>query len=214
MNSKNDYREWDIKTLQRIFYSMQLDGVKKSDTSTFDKSELVKEFEDYKSQILNESDRGLILIIAAYIEDVLKEVLEIKLIGGQKHKRELFNFNGPLGTFSSKIMMSFSIGLINSEEQFEINTIRKIRNEFAHTSNIIDLETQKINNLINGLKFHPNDIPNLSNKEKLIFSFSVVLGKLLSLKEMGNKLEEFQNKTISFDGFYNALITITQTRRK
>lgn len=45
---------------------------------------------------------------------------------------EVFDNNGSLGTFSAKIGLAYCMGLISENEHRLLQTIRKIRNSFAH----------------------------------------------------------------------------------
>lgn len=45
---------------------------------------------------------------------------------------ELFRSSGPLGTFSVKINVTHLLGLFSPVASKELDTIRRIRNEFAH----------------------------------------------------------------------------------
>ena len=158
-------RDWDMEVIQRTLFSEQVKNIVSEDEIE-DPLKFLKDYELYKKELLKKSDRGLIMTFAANLEDLLKVVLETKLIGSKNHKKDLFNFNGSLGTFSAKIAISYSIGILGKEDQTEINQIRKIRNEFAHSFETINLESNKIEQLMSGLQFFPKDIPELNNKEK------------------------------------------------
>jgi DNA-binding MltR family transcriptional regulator len=83
--------------------------------------------------VKGESDRGLVLINATIIDELLRKYLLAHLV---KHKdmEKLFNGIGaPLGSFSSRILFSFAVGLLAEDEYRELNLIRKIRNKFAHS---------------------------------------------------------------------------------
>lgn len=54
-------------------------------------------------ELRNESDRGCCLIASSLLESELEHLLKCKLLGSKKHKDDLFNFNGPLGTFCQKL---------------------------------------------------------------------------------------------------------------
>ena len=41
--------------------------------------------------------------------------------------------NGPLSSFSSKIAVAYAFGIISTDEYKELNLLRKIRNDFAHS---------------------------------------------------------------------------------
>ena len=50
-----------------------------------------------------ESDRGCCLLAVSFLDNELKLLLEKKLVGSAKQKKEILGFNGALGTFSSRI---------------------------------------------------------------------------------------------------------------
>ena len=84
-------------------------------------------------EVLNaESARGVVLVAASYLENVLLDVLRSFLIEGKPQEQILSGFNAPIGSLSAKIALSASLGLINERERKECDTIRKIRNNFAH----------------------------------------------------------------------------------
>lgn len=88
--------------------------------------------EELKKELKNQSDRGVAIVCASILDEQLKEVLSAFFIENDKVKKELFNTGEPLSTFSSKIKMSYYLGLITENEYKNIELIRKIRNDFAH----------------------------------------------------------------------------------
>lgn len=92
----------------------------------------LEEFQEFMKNSIGESDRGLTLIIAAYIEDCLRRIIESFLID-DKETRNLFE--GPYAPFSSlsgKTKGAFVMGLITRNERDSIDAIRNVRNVFAH----------------------------------------------------------------------------------
>ena len=81
----------------------------------------------------DETERGLALTAAAFLDDTLKELIEAVLIPN-KGAKELFSGpNAPLGSFSTRISAAFAMGLISEDEYQQTHLVRKIRNVFAHT---------------------------------------------------------------------------------
>ncbi|TWR31427.1 DUF4145 domain-containing protein [Mucilaginibacter pallidiroseus] len=103
----------------------------------------LKDFLDFLPKLNEESDRGAVLIAATMIEDLLEKVLHSFLIKGKTADRLLTGFNAPLGTFSAKIAACAAMGLITDNEHEDIEIIRKVRNDFAHTIHM-SFKTQKI----------------------------------------------------------------------
>lgn len=101
-----------------------------------------------QKELKGTSDRALVLICCAVLDTQLEELLSEFLIEGyEKQKKELFTHNGSLGTFSNKIEMAFFCGIISSHEKNIINTMRRIRNKFAHEIEILNLEEQSVKDL-------------------------------------------------------------------
>ena len=98
-------------------------------------------------------ERGLVLSLAAFSEEALGDLLKAFLIPTEATKQLVDGFNAPLGTFSSRIKAAYSIGLITKEQFFDLERLRKIRNEFAHTWKPIDISSQKIATLIESMAF-------------------------------------------------------------
>ena len=113
------------------------------DESGLEESRL-KEFIDFRASLIQESDRGSVLMAAAFIEDKLEDLLEAYFVKNEKVCRQLLKGNGALATFSSKIDLTFLLGLIPENIFNDLHLLRKIRNEFAHTASKISFKTPSI----------------------------------------------------------------------
>lgn len=80
------------------------------------------------------SDRSCVIVAAAYIDELLGYLFRYFLTSpsSEKEDKELFPGYGPLSSFSSKILLSYRLGLISNYEYRTLQIIRKIRNLFAH----------------------------------------------------------------------------------
>ena len=96
----------------------------------------LKDFVPFLDDLNKESARGTVLISASYIENQLGEIISAFLLDDKSSKKLLEGFAAPLGTFSARTNAAKALGLISAEEYLEIETIRKIRNEFAHNHRI------------------------------------------------------------------------------
>src|SRR5690606_31044209 len=123
----------------------------------------------------HESDRGCALMAAAFLESEIENLLKIKLIGTNSFIKELFSFNGPLGTFSSKIKMAYSLGLISKYTMGDLDIIRRIRNSFGHEYKPLSFETKEIKDQVNALKHTMYEIEGI--RTRAIFT-NTVLGQL------------------------------------
>jgi DNA-binding MltR family transcriptional regulator len=107
---------------------------------------------EFRSSLDLETDRGCALLAVAYLEEELKVLLKKCLIERPDVDKNIFSYNGPLGTFSSKIEMAFFLGKISGEVKNELHLLRKIRNEFGHSPKPIDFSSQVIKDRCNALK--------------------------------------------------------------
>lgn len=106
----------------------------------------------FRQTLSKETDRGCALMAASFLENEIERLLRDKLVGTSSFIDQLFDFNGPLGTFSSKIKMCYGVGLISKEIMSDLDLIRKIRNDFGHDYKPIDFNTPAIKSRIENLK--------------------------------------------------------------
>lgn len=93
------------------------------------------------------------LIIGGTRVDVELEKLLCKFLRlDHVESNEIFKANQPAGSFSTKITLLSSIGLLDSRMKSIVTLIRKMRNTAAHTYKIIDLNEQSIGNQVRELK--------------------------------------------------------------
>lgn len=107
------------------------------------------------NRLLSElDDRGLVLAVASFAEEALGELLKAFMVPSDATNLLLDGFNAPLGTFSARIKACYAMGLIAKDQYSNLETLRKIRNEFAHTWKNITFQEPKIYALIDSMKFH------------------------------------------------------------
>lgn len=110
------------------------------------------EFKDFRMSLLSESDRGSVLMAAAFIEDKITQLLETYMVQNKKIQEKIFDGNGALATFSSKIDISFLLGLIPKNIYNDLGILRKLRNDFAHNAKSITFQTDYIKDRCNALQ--------------------------------------------------------------
>ena len=124
----------------------------------------IEDIEELRSSLLEESDRGLILVGGALLEDKLKDLLHSHFVFERNSfswiseatkvqkdtVKSLFSFDGgPLGTFVSKISLSFSVGLLEEYEFQNLERFGKVRNKFAHRIEASNLKSPQVVDLVN-----------------------------------------------------------------
>lgn len=136
----------DIDKLEAI-YNHIFDTLKNSATtnpSMLKEIKNIEEFKNFRHSLNEESDRGCALMAAAFIEEKLGELLQLFCVDNKKIYERLFENNGALATFSSKIDLAFLLGLIPKNIFDDLQLLRKIRNDFAHNSSHITFESSPI----------------------------------------------------------------------
>lgn len=92
----------------------------------------LKEFAPFLDHLNRESERSAVLISVSYLERQLKEIVSAFLCEGEAFAHLLEGFNAPLGTLAARAAAAAALGLISGREYREVESIRKIRNQFAH----------------------------------------------------------------------------------
>lgn len=80
----------------------------------------------------DESELAQVLIAASYLDGQLRNVLSAFFAENTSSRNLLEGPNAPIGSFSSRVSLSYSLGLITQREYLSIQAIRQIRNKFAH----------------------------------------------------------------------------------
>ena len=106
------------------------------------------------TELLNsQDDRGLVLSLSAFAEDALGSLLKAFMLPSEATSQLLEGFNAPLGTFSARLKAAYALGLITKGQYEDLEHLRKIRNEFAHTWQTIDLNQLKIATHIKAMSY-------------------------------------------------------------
>jgi hypothetical protein len=94
--------------------------------------------------IREDDERGLVLSIGAFAEECLGRLLLTYLRGGKSASDLVDGFNAPLGTLSARIKACHALGLLTEEQYRDLESMRRVRNEFAHNWEGCAFEQQNI----------------------------------------------------------------------
>lgn len=112
-----------------------------------------EEFLAFRRALTQETDRGCALFTAAYLDKALSDLLYVSLVEHNKMEDDLFKGEAPLSAFSARIKFAFYLGKISAVCRADLDTIRKIRNDFAHDARLISFNTQSIADRCRNLAF-------------------------------------------------------------
>ena len=103
----------------------------------------------------------------------------------------------PLSSFSAKIEFCFRLGIISKTLKDDLNTLRKMRNNYAHNLNDISLEDPEMSEIINKILAKcpmiehnsKNGNPKPTNRKRIE---GFIGAALITLNNMVLKLEEVE----------------------
>jgi DNA-binding MltR family transcriptional regulator len=152
-----------------------------------------KEFSDVVRALNQESDRGCALFAAAYLDSVLAKLLRSRLVQDSRVDDDLFRGQAPLSAFSARIKMAYYLSLIDAEERRALDSVRSIRNHFAHHPEIAHFSDQRIRDKCSNL-FPELMPPSLQRSARLQFIGAIahLLGKIHGslLESLKSRAEE------------------------
>jgi DNA-binding MltR family transcriptional regulator len=103
-----------------------------------------KRWKEKRSGIQQLSDRGSAIVFTSLVDGLLAELLRDFFVNHQKTVDKMLDDPGPLSSFGVRIELAFLLGLITSRERRMLNLIRKIRNDFAHSTDRVSFSQSPI----------------------------------------------------------------------
>jgi mannitol operon repressor len=136
----------------------------------------VELFSKFLKEFQSETDRGASILAGSMLDQKLKDILVDFLIECNQTNDLITGHNAPLATFSSRLNLAFSLGLISEYEFHDCNIIRKIRNDFAHKFELeFSFKEQRVSSLCWNLKADtPGDKETFKDKPRQLFINGVV----------------------------------------
>ena len=117
-----------------------------------------KQFDTYYEALIEESDRGCVLVGASMLEHLSEELIQKKFFNTKGSRKKaahsLFVRNGPFSSFWSNLNFIYAIGFIRKDYYSDLNIIREIRNEVAHNFDVVSFGDKKIANKTERLKLY------------------------------------------------------------
>ncbi|ADI13391.1 MltR family transcriptional regulator [Truepera radiovictrix] len=123
-----------------------------------------KRVDAFRASLEEESDRGLVLVGGAFLEEELKELLRVyfalqrRLLNPASQSaqelentvKSLFSFQGggPLSTFAGKSNLAYALGLLEKYEFRSLGSFSKLRNKFAHNIESNTLQSPQVVDLV------------------------------------------------------------------
>jgi hypothetical protein len=93
-----------------------------------------------------DSDRAAAVVLGTFTEDALRRLIARKLRPdlNSTDRKLLFGFEGVAGTFAAKIALAYAMALIGPETRRDLDLIRLLRNDFAHSQKPIKFNVPEV----------------------------------------------------------------------
>jgi hypothetical protein len=107
-----------------------------------------------KELYVSGSDRATAVMFGSFVETHLERLLASVMRPdlNSKDRARLFEFEGALGSFSSRIVVAYAMKLIGPITRSDLDLIRLLRNEFAHSRMPFDFKTPEVRAVCDQLK--------------------------------------------------------------
>jgi DNA-binding MltR family transcriptional regulator len=103
-------------------------------------------------EIESGSSRTAVILAAAWIDDLLRAAIVFNFISMSRSDEEyIFTGNGPLATLSSRIRIARAMGIISQKLRSDLDKLRKLRNDYAHSVRDLNLGDEDQGRIIRGL---------------------------------------------------------------
>jgi hypothetical protein len=102
--------------------------------------------------LIDRDTRTFCILAVSFMEDVLRRAFEHHwAIKSKADANDYFGSNGPLNTFSQRILVAVGLNWMTPEDAKLISLLRKIRNEFAHNHRVHRLDQDPLLSLADAL---------------------------------------------------------------
>jgi DNA-binding MltR family transcriptional regulator len=133
--------------------------------------DLAEESRQFLEEMHKETDRGAALIGAEFLSETLASMLKAFFIDDAVFIRELLQ-EGPLSNFALRRKMAYALGLLSETTYKDLDTIRRIRNEFAHSYKPVKFADPLVKKLCDELETYEKLRPILVNLREVLFGES------------------------------------------
>ncbi len=101
-------------------------------------------FELAMAEVNKETPRGAVIAGTAYLDLLLRDVLEKQMRPEADLHTTLFENRGALQDFSARIHLAFALKIIGSGAYCDLLVLRDVRNAFAHSADAFDFDREDI----------------------------------------------------------------------
>lgn len=140
------------------------------------------------------------IMAASLLDELLYGAIKFNLVQlTDAQDRDLFDGNGPLTTFSARIKIAFALGILSLEARADLDSIRHLRNDYAHRFEKADISNQKYKSRVRQLHSVRGMDTALADEE-LLAKATEALCYYLILRTAPSVLQPSKNLLFMLDG--------------
>lgn len=111
---------------------------------------------EYGRQLRGESDRSALILVGGQLEQIVLYRLQKAMPALNSDERaRMFDFEGPVGTFSSRIRLSHALGIVDRADRRRLEIVKELRNAAAHAHCPISFDMGEIRTAVAAI-YPPN----------------------------------------------------------
>ena len=138
-------------------------------------------------------DRAAAIIEATKLETELEDAIKSKMVFlNHTEHGDIFTGDGALATFGAKIKIAYALGILGKQTRKDLDTIRAVRNAFAHCRKPLFFDTEEVAGACALLtvvartpdlsRFKGISQPIDTPRKKYLASTSLILGALMRIR--------------------------------
>ena len=136
-------------------------------------------------ELYKDAQTGRVLIVCALLEDILMTTINTKMVPlSSDIESRIFGGNGPLQNISSRIDIAYSLGFLDGRMRRNLHLVRKIRNGFAHTSDKVTFDSEKVVTLCKQIT------PEVASNDPQTLFFDTIMATMSHLLAEAKKTNE------------------------
>ena len=148
------------------------------------------------TEMFAQSDRASAVVAASVLDELLERCLVRFLREDKKAKELMFGVYKPMSSFKAKTDLAYFLNLLSIEERSDLDTIRRIRNDFAHKFDTLTFSSPGIEALCKQLlgfrRTNPPEGMNLSPLDTFRFCVTLLAHRLDRLSKVIPRVTGYQ----------------------
>lgn len=122
---------------------------------------------------IGDTDRACGILAGAFLEELLEELVRRHMV--ESLPEDLFAKYGPLSSFAGKIDLAFALDLLSTSEFTDLHRIRRIRNIFAHSLEVLRFDSSPVRDHVDQLLLRRSTITGLATQKRSDFETSALI---------------------------------------